>query len=76
MRFIEETSRPVTGQVRLRLYKGNIVVEERQSPESLYDQSAASMEGGGSYDQQDAEGFLRIQGLPLRVQGRVRPRKY
>ena len=76
MRFIEEASRPVTGQVRLRLYKGNMVVEERQSPESLYDQSAASMEGGGSYDQQDAEGFLRIQGLPLRVQGRVHPRDY
>ena len=76
MRFIEEASRPVTGQVRLRLYKGNMVVEERQSPENLYDQSAASMEGGGSYDQQDAEGFLRIQGLPLRVQGRVHPRDY
>ena len=76
MRFIEEASRPVTGQVRLRLYKGNMVVEERQSPENLYDQSAARMEGGGSYDQQDAEGFLRIQGLPLRVQGRVHPRDY
>ena len=36
----------------------------------------ASMEAGGSYNQDDAEGFLRIQGLPGRVQGHVRPRKY
>ena len=76
MRFIDQASRPVTGQVRLRLYKGNLVVEERTSPFSLYDQSAASMEGGGSYNQEDAEGFLRLQGLPLRVQGRVHPRDY
>ncbi len=76
MRFIEHASLPVTGQVRLRLYKGNLIVEERMSPFSLYDQSAASMEGGGSYNQDDAEGFLRLQGLPLRVQGRVHPRDY
>ena len=41
----------------------------------LYDAGIASMEGGGSYNQDDAEGFLRIQGLPLRVQGRIRPRE-
>jgi len=49
-------------------------VKSRQSPHSLYDAAIASMEGGGSYDQTDAEGFLRIMGLPLRVQGRERPR--
>ena len=48
----------------------------RESPNSLYDEGIASMEGGGSYNQTDAEGFLRIQGLPLRVQGRVTPREY
>jgi len=58
------------------LYKGNISVASRRSPNSLYDEGIASMEGGGSYDQTDAEGFLRIQGLPLRVQGRVTPRNY
>jgi argininosuccinate synthase len=42
----------------------------------LYDVDIASMEGGGSYNQTDAEGFLRIMGLPSRVQGRVHKRKY
>jgi argininosuccinate synthase len=73
--FIREAQRPVTGRVELGLYKGNILVRGRTSPQSLYDAAIASMEGGGSYDQTDAEGFLRILGLPLRVQGRVRPRR-
>jgi argininosuccinate synthase len=72
--FIREAQRPVTGHVVLDLYKGNLLVKSRTSPESLYDAAIASMEAGGSYDQTDAEGFLRILGLPLRVQGRVRPR--
>jgi argininosuccinate synthase len=74
--FIRESQRPVTGEVSLDLYKGNIAVAGRTSPHSLYDAGIASMEGGGSYNQTDAEGFLRIQGLPVRVQGRVNPRKY
>jgi argininosuccinate synthase len=74
--FIKEAQRPVTGEVTLKLYKGNIMVAGRQSPGSLYDEAVASMEGGGSYNQTDAEGFLRIQGLPIRVQGRVHPREY
>jgi argininosuccinate synthase len=74
--FIRQATRPVTGQVRLKLYKGNIVVDGRTSPNSLYDEGIATMEGGGSYNQTDAEGFLRIVGLPLRVQGRVTPRTY
>jgi len=49
-------------------------VSARSSPNSLYDAGIASMEGGGSYNQTDAEGFIRIQGLPSRVQGRVNPR--
>ena len=72
--FIREAQKPVTGTVELNLYKGNVMVKSRTSPLSLYDEAIASMEGGGSYDQTDAEGFLRIVGLPLRVQGRVRPR--
>lgn len=76
MAFIRESQRPVTGEVTLRLYKGNIIVESRSSPVSLYDAEIATMEGGGSYNQDDAEGFLRIQGLPGRVQGLVRPRDY
>lgn len=74
--FIQEAQRPVTGEVTLQLYKGNILVARRSSPNSLYDAEIATMEGGGSYNQDDAEGFLRIQGLPSRVQGTVRPRSY
>ncbi len=76
MAFNRETQKAVTGEVTLNLYKGNIEVQRRSSPESLYDAEIATMEGGGSYNQDDAEGFLRIQGLPSRVQGSVRPRTY
>ncbi len=74
--FIRQAQKPVTGEASLRLYKGNLLTHSRRSPNSLYDAGIASMEGGGSYNQTDAEGFLRIQGLPLRVQGRVTPRGY
>ena len=74
--FINDAQKHVTGQVKLQLYKGNIIVDGRSSPNSLYDEGIATMEGGGSYNQTDAEGFLRIQGLPSRVQGRVTPREY
>jgi argininosuccinate synthase len=76
MAFIRETEKPVTGEVKLSLYKGNIRISSRTSPNSLYKADIASMEKGGSYDQTDAEGFLRIMGLPVRVQGNVRPRSY
>ncbi len=76
MAFIREAQRPVTGEVTLRLYKGNVQVLSRSSPNNLYDEEIATMEGGGSYNQDDAEGFLRIQGLPGRVQGRINPREY
>lgn len=74
--MIQQAMQPVSGEVTLKLYKGNIMVDGRQSPNSLYDEGIATMEGGGSYNQTDAEGFLRIQGLPSRVQGRLRPRDY
>ncbi len=74
--FIRTAQRHTTGEVQLQLYKGNILVDSRCSPVSLYDEGIATMEGGGSYNQTDAEGFLRIQGLPSRVQGRVTPRPY
>jgi len=72
--LIREAQKPVAGTVELSLYKGNMLVKSRASANSLYDAAIASMEGGGSYNQTDAEGFLRIMGLPLRVQGRERPR--
>ncbi len=74
--FIRETQKPVTGEVTLGLYKGNILIQSRTSPNSLYDEAIATMEGGGSYNQTDAEGFLRIMSLPGRVEARVAPRPY
>jgi argininosuccinate synthase len=74
--FIHQAQDAVTGEVALSLYKGNIMVDARSSPRSLYDEGLATMEGGGDYNQTDAEGFLRIQGLPGRVQARLDPRRY
>jgi argininosuccinate synthase len=76
MAFNREAQKPVNGEVTLGLYKGNILVDCRTSPNSLYDEATASMESGGSYNQTDAEGFLRIVGLPGRVEARVLSRKY
>lgn len=70
--FIKKSHEVVTGEITFRLYKGNIQVLRRSSPNSLYDEGIATMEGGGAYNQDDAEGFLRIQGLPYRVQGKSR----
>ena len=74
--FIREAQKNVNGSVLLDLYKGNVSVASRKSPNSLYDDAIATMEGGGTYNQDDAEGFLRIQGLPGRVQAKMMPRKY
>ena len=74
--FIREAQRTTTGTVELGLYKGNVFVQRRESQHSLYDEGIATMEGGGSYNQTDAEGFLRIVGLPSRVQAAARPRNW
>jgi len=76
MAFIRQAQKTVTGEATLDLYKGNTTIAGRKSPVSLYDEAVASMESGGSYNQSDAEGFLRIVGLPGRVQGRITPRKF
>ena len=76
MAFIREAQKARQRRSDAELLQGQHHRRGRTSPNSLYDAGIASMEGGGSYDQTDAEGFLRIQGLPLRVQGRVTPRKY
>ncbi len=74
--FIKEAQKPVSGEVVLNLYKGNITVQSRTSENNLYDEGIATMEGSDAYNQTDATGFLRIQGLPGRVQGKIRPRKF
>ena len=69
--FIEQTQRSVTGEVRLRLYRGNVDVAGRSSPYSLYSEDIASFTMGASYDQKDAEGFINLIGLPLVVRAAV-----
>jgi argininosuccinate synthase len=66
--LVSETQRNVTGLVRLKLYKGNIIVVGRKSPKSLYDPKIATMEGQKSaYDQGDATGFIRLNALRLKL---------
>jgi argininosuccinate synthase len=66
--FIDESQRKVTGTVRLKLYKGNIITVGRKSKVSLYDPHVASMEGVASdYNQSDATGFIKLQGLRLKA---------
>ena len=71
--LVTETQRDVTGVVRLKLYKGNIIVAGRKSPKSLYDPKIATMEGDAStYDQSDATGFIRLNALRLKVRAAIR----
>jgi argininosuccinate synthase len=66
--LVDESQRYVTGTVRLKLYKGNIITCGRKSKYSLYDPEIASMEGVASwYNQNDATGFIRLNGLRLRA---------
>jgi argininosuccinate synthase len=62
----------VAGRVRLRLYKGNVQVVGRQSEKSLYDEALATFEADQVYDQRDAEGFIKLNALRLRMLGRAR----
>ncbi len=74
--LVTETQRDVTGLVRLKLYKGNIIVAGRKSPKSLYDPKIATMEGEKStYDQGDATGFIRLNGLRLKVRAALKSKK-
>jgi len=81
--LVTETQRDVTGVVRLKLYKGNIIVAGRKSPKSLYDPQIATMEGDTSirqrtdspwrtYDQSDATGFIRLNALRLKVRAALK----
>ncbi len=65
--FVDSTQGPVTGEVRLKLYKGNILVAGRRSPFSLYREDFATFGQEDVYDQSDAEGFIHLYGLPLKV---------
>ena len=66
--LVTETQRDVSGLVRLKLYKGNVIVAGRKSPKTLYDPKIATMEGEASpYEQNDATGFIRLNALRLKL---------
>jgi len=66
--FVQATQEPVTGVVRLKLYKGNIIIAGRKSEFSLYREDYASFGEEDVYNQKDAEGFIQLFGLPLKVE--------
>jgi argininosuccinate synthase len=65
---IDETQKNVSGVVRMKLYKGNAIPVGRKSDHSLFDESIATFEDdAGAYDQKDAEGFIKLNALRLRI---------
>jgi argininosuccinate synthase len=66
--FVRSTQTNLTGEVRIKLYKGHSMVVGRRSPYSLYREDLATFEEDEIYNQQDAEGFIKLYGLPLKVQ--------
>ncbi|MEW6296689.1 MAG: argininosuccinate synthase [Thermodesulfobacteriota bacterium] len=69
---IDEAQKHVAGTVRLKLYKGNVIVAGRKSDRSLYNPEVATFEAGGDYRQADAEGFIRLNALRLRLRALTR----
>ena len=67
---VTESQQYVGGEVRLKLYKGNVIAAGRRSPNSLYNEAVATMEGGAehAYNQDDATGFIRLNALRLKTQ--------
>ena len=68
--LIDQSQQKVTGTVRLKLYKGNVIVEGRKSPYSLYSMEHVTFEEDSVYDQRDAEGFIKLNALRLRLLNR------
>jgi argininosuccinate synthase len=68
--FVDKTQEKVTGKVRLKLYKGNIIKAGAWSKYSLYSEEIATF-GESDYNQKDAEGFINLFGLPIKVQAMV-----
>lgn len=67
---IDEAAKDTTGEARIKLYKGNIIVVGRRSPNSLYDEDTATFEADTVYDQKDAHGFIRLNSLRLRMRAK------
>lgn len=73
--YIDATQETVTGTARMKLYKGNCIVVGRKSPLSLYSEAFATFEKDEVYNQKDAIGFIRLNGLRLRIQHMLKNRK-
>ena len=69
--FVDKTQEKVTGMVKLKLYKGNIIVSGRTSPYSLYDPELATYTAADQFDHKASEGFIKIYGLPYKTINRV-----
>lgn len=65
--FVDQTQKTVTGDVKLKLYKGNIILAGITSPYTLYDEQVATFSQDEVYNQKDAEGFINLYGLPIKV---------
>src|SRR5699024_7597464 len=71
-KLVDETQQHVNGDVRVKLYKGNVIVVGRRSEDSLFDASIATFEDdAGSYDQKDAQGFIKLNALRLQIGARA-----
>ena len=65
--FVDSTQEVVTGSVKLMLYKGNLITVSITSPNSIYNEEIASFTTGELYNHHDAEGFIKLYGLPLKI---------
>jgi len=72
---IDKANERVTGTVRMKLYKGNVIITGRKSPNSLYDVDVVTFEEDTVYDQRDAEGFIRLNALRLRLGSALKNKK-
>ena len=70
--FVQSTEQNLTGVVRFKLYKGNLILAGRKSPYSLYRADIVTFEAEQVYDQADANGFIRLFGLPMKVAGSLK----
>lgn len=73
--FVDETQKVVSGVVKLKLFKGNVIVAGRKSPNSLYWEKLATFGREEIYNQKDAEGFINLFGLPLKVRAILKQKK-
>jgi argininosuccinate synthase len=72
---IDQSQKRVTGTVRVKLYKGNVIVVGRKSPNSLYSEATVTFEADSVYDQKDATGFIKLQALRLRLAAALKRRQ-